>query len=549
MVLICTSHLLVDEINGELLSSELESAHPTGRSGYISSDALKMKTPRAHSPLSMLRAPCTSHRIPCTTADVTDSWKGKETINPAHYSRPAVNGHHMSHHSPSFQHSDRLGSYHSLRHSDTVLDHQKPAYRGELRTSGPVMDIYQYPDIRVPPSVLKDSGKPFEEGKYCSATAFVNGHTAHPSFDVEVPKHRCTHGRGPSASLHLPSYQEHIQRSRTWDYETKDPREVTFEKHDKQETELKEEDKEKVEKDDKEKKKEKKDKKKRKKKKRDKSSSSSSSSASSSSDSDSNSDKDVKKKKKGRKKDKGRKKEKKEADKPQRQPDVTPVVKSDRTKVQAPHMQPPKDGRMNFYNDSGTQINYWGLKPAEVNRVVNGVLSGRTPYPGPKGQGLGYPAEIAHPEDTQSREQHRLPLAQGSYNQQLESDEEPALQASHEPHENEPQEAPLTKGQQQEQQFFKKFFKGWGSKSKDKDKDSRVTVRTMDGAGDGKVSYEKIRDECLKKGNLWEDPEFPAHDSSLYFSKEEAVSGVKWMRPSVSQCNSLLDMEHSTKGA
>ncbi|BFZ25902.1 hypothetical protein BsWGS_28940 [Bradybaena similaris] len=44
-----------------------------------------------------------------------------------------------------------------------------------------------------------------------------------------------------------------------------------------------------------------------------------------------------------------------------------------------------------------------------------------------------------------------------------------------------------------------------------------------------KQSYSSIRKECIKKGVLFEDPEFPATSKSLYFSK--VVKDVEWLRP------------------
>uniref|UniRef100_A0A674P633 Calpain 9 n=1 Tax=Takifugu rubripes TaxID=31033 RepID=A0A674P633_TAKRU len=46
---------------------------------------------------------------------------------------------------------------------------------------------------------------------------------------------------------------------------------------------------------------------------------------------------------------------------------------------------------------------------------------------------------------------------------------------------------------------------------------------------DGK-SFEQLRQECLQKGILFEDPDFPATDSSLYFSQSVPVA-IEWKRP------------------
>lgn len=45
-------------------------------------------------------------------------------------------------------------------------------------------------------------------------------------------------------------------------------------------------------------------------------------------------------------------------------------------------------------------------------------------------------------------------------------------------------------------------------------------------------TFEEIRDDCSTKGQLWEDPDFPATDSSIYFKNPPSVwPGIKWMRP------------------
>lgn len=44
--------------------------------------------------------------------------------------------------------------------------------------------------------------------------------------------------------------------------------------------------------------------------------------------------------------------------------------------------------------------------------------------------------------------------------------------------------------------------------------------------------YQKLREECLSTGTLFEDPEFPADDSSLYFSKRPDRY-IEWKRPMV----------------
>ena len=46
-------------------------------------------------------------------------------------------------------------------------------------------------------------------------------------------------------------------------------------------------------------------------------------------------------------------------------------------------------------------------------------------------------------------------------------------------------------------------------------------------------SFDEIKTECLKKKILFEDPEFPANDESLFYSQRPPMS-FKWKRPHVS---------------
>jgi calpain len=50
--------------------------------------------------------------------------------------------------------------------------------------------------------------------------------------------------------------------------------------------------------------------------------------------------------------------------------------------------------------------------------------------------------------------------------------------------------------------------------------------------GDAPQTYEEVRDSCLEQGVLWEDPDFPAEDASLYFRNPPSVwPDIQWMRP------------------
>uniref|UniRef100_A0A8C4HIH6 Calpain 9 n=1 Tax=Dicentrarchus labrax TaxID=13489 RepID=A0A8C4HIH6_DICLA len=53
--------------------------------------------------------------------------------------------------------------------------------------------------------------------------------------------------------------------------------------------------------------------------------------------------------------------------------------------------------------------------------------------------------------------------------------------------------------------------------------------RSHNTQSDGK-SFEQLRQECLQKGVLFEDPDFPATDSSLFFSQSVPVN-IEWKRP------------------
>lgn len=55
--------------------------------------------------------------------------------------------------------------------------------------------------------------------------------------------------------------------------------------------------------------------------------------------------------------------------------------------------------------------------------------------------------------------------------------------------------------------------------------------KAVDTQSSGK-SYEELRHECLQKGVLFEDEDFPAADSSLYYSQSVPVN-IEWKRPKV----------------
>ena len=45
--------------------------------------------------------------------------------------------------------------------------------------------------------------------------------------------------------------------------------------------------------------------------------------------------------------------------------------------------------------------------------------------------------------------------------------------------------------------------------------------------------YDDIREQCLREGKLWEDPDFPATDKSCFYSRRPPRA-FAWKRPSVS---------------
>lgn len=50
--------------------------------------------------------------------------------------------------------------------------------------------------------------------------------------------------------------------------------------------------------------------------------------------------------------------------------------------------------------------------------------------------------------------------------------------------------------------------------------------------------YERIRRACLKRGELWEDPDFPATQASVFYHQTPPFQ-FTWKRPKVSTLLSL----------
>lgn len=53
-------------------------------------------------------------------------------------------------------------------------------------------------------------------------------------------------------------------------------------------------------------------------------------------------------------------------------------------------------------------------------------------------------------------------------------------------------------------------------------------------------SFDEIKEECVSRGILFEDPEFPANDNALFFSQRPRVT-FQWKRPHV--CFEMLKIE------
>ena len=55
------------------------------------------------------------------------------------------------------------------------------------------------------------------------------------------------------------------------------------------------------------------------------------------------------------------------------------------------------------------------------------------------------------------------------------------------------------------------------------------------------IEYEAIVHHCVKTGELWEDPEFPAVQSSVFYHQTPPFS-FQWKRPHVSLINDTYIM-------
>ena len=63
---------------------------------------------------------------------------------------------------------------------------------------------------------------------------------------------------------------------------------------------------------------------------------------------------------------------------------------------------------------------------------------------------------------------------------------------------------------------------------------SSNSTQAVNTQADGK-SFDQLRQECLQKGVLFEDPDFPAVGASLFYSQTVPVN-IEWKRPKVRGC-------------
>ncbi|KAK2154313.1 hypothetical protein LSH36_271g04040 [Paralvinella palmiformis] len=92
---------------------------------------------------------------------------------------------------------------------------------------------------------------------------------------------------------------------------------------------------------------------------------------------------------------------------------------------------------------------------------------------------------------------------------------------------------------------FRRYFKGWTPKFNDAIDDffGRPTIRDT-GRGSAHRSivprrpglpepktFEEVVNECLENGCLWEDPDFPACEESMYYDSRPPCGEVEWLRP------------------
>ena len=73
----------------------------------------------------------------------------------------------------------------------------------------------------------------------------------------------------------------------------------------------------------------------------------------------------------------------------------------------------------------------------------------------------------------------------------------------------------------------RRYQKGWGSRNEKRRAASGPPMQL-----EGKT-YDEIKAQCLSEGRLFEDPDFPAVDTSIFYSKAPPRP-FQWKRPTVS---------------
>ena len=57
-----------------------------------------------------------------------------------------------------------------------------------------------------------------------------------------------------------------------------------------------------------------------------------------------------------------------------------------------------------------------------------------------------------------------------------------------------------------------------------------------------KTNYQHIKRLCRDRGQLFEDPDFPPNNRSIYRNKKPPLHPIVWLRPHVSSCSTFSDL-------
>jgi len=79
-----------------------------------------------------------------------------------------------------------------------------------------------------------------------------------------------------------------------------------------------------------------------------------------------------------------------------------------------------------------------------------------------------------------------------------------------------------------------RYTSGWGSRYAGSSQSESGSSATMHGK-----SFDEIKAHCLREKKLFEDPDFPALDSSIFFSRSPPRP-FEWKRPSVSYLSAVV---------